>query len=435
MLLYLPFHLLCYFLYKVMGITVAPSKLTPIPYGRAKPTPLHKQANSVTKVIRTPRGFKYTVNTRIMEAVAFGKCRRKRCKTVLLIHGAYTDSSLWQNIMPRLCRMGYNVYAMDLPGFGGSEFQTALLDLTPDELADELGGFMCAYFKHMAISNAVVVGYSFGGFMAMMAAKHAECKRNMDRLLLVAPAGVYPIGSRWSHLYAVVFRLKMLSLFAPELQNQGENLVMRFFETGIYGSRWLKPTLPILLSFGKPCRVIGGSYDGIFSVDHGFLLEEITHKAIRYDGCALSDHYISEKSLLEDHLMDSFKRLVRCSRSKRHRRKACLRRYFLTALSSKVSGLDTRGMLVGIEGSSFYENFHRYREALIAMSKESQEAALKYIRSTPGACSSSGRACMNVEPGIGSTKRAARSRMSVRGRMIRQHRCKRLKALAKCYLR
>lgn len=369
MILYFPFHIIHVVLNKLFGINLS---LSPLPQNISTIEDSPKCFSTFIN-ISTSRGIHYKVHSLFMKN-ASSKTQRFKTQDIMLVHGAYSDSSTWHGVMPKLASMGYNVHAIDLPGFGKSEFKGNLLELSVDDLADELGLFMYVYMTSMKLNNVIMIGHSFGGFASIMACRHEQCKKMIDRMLLVAPAGIYPIGSRWSHLHAVIFRLKMVSMISYDLQNQGENIIMKFFETGLLGSKWLYPALGPLLSFGKPCRIIGGSQDGIFTVDHGFLLEEITKGYICYDGCPLSDHYINDKSELENYLIHSFQRLIQPMKIGT---REPTRRLFLEELAKKISDLDTGDMRVGIESNAFYELFKNYRQKLLKLSDECHEKALQ----------------------------------------------------------
>jgi pimeloyl-ACP methyl ester carboxylesterase len=372
MILLLPFHMINFVLTRIFGISIP---ITVFPMKRSEAREDAPDIRSRIDTVVTRGGHRYTLHTRFLGKTTASKkpTKNKSARPVVFLHGAYADSGMWTDMMRRVSRMGHDVYALDLPGFGSSTYPGEILDLEAPALASELADLTHAYLGDggLGLSRVVLVGYSFGGFVGALAAGHAGCGRLVDSMLLVAPAGVYPVGSRWCHLHAVVFRLKMLSMLSFELQNQGENLIMRFFETGLQGSRWLVPTLGMLMRFGKPCRVLGGSRDYIFTTDHGILLEEISRGAIRYDGCPLTSHYFFDKSsLLEEYLIRSFRKLTRNSRTQRRRVSTGSR--YLRALGQR---LDMRvfwddRVRVGVESSSFLTSFGALRDRLCSTARD-----------------------------------------------------------------
>lgn len=241
------------------------------------PTPLKptKAPDSIMVHIKTKAGLDYTLHTRVYRGPA--KRQRRRSSQILLLHGAYCDSGMWANVAAQLAHTTHaDIFALDLPGFGDSTMDSRLLDMSVDDTCQELQDVMGRYIGKMGLRHFVLVGYSFGGFVASLVVSHQKHKHHVHRCLFIAPAGFFPLGARWAHLHAIVFRLKMLSMLAPDLQSQGENLIMKFFNTSITGSRWLRPALASVLQSGVDCRFLSGSQDNIFNVEQALLIEELS---------------------------------------------------------------------------------------------------------------------------------------------------------------
>ena len=97
---------------------------------------------------------------------------------VVLIHGAGMDRTVWQFQARALAGHGYDVYAVDLPGHGGSQGPPPT-DI--EGYADWLVGFLDA----AGIDQAVLVGHSMGSLIAIdVAARHP------DRVLALVLLGV-----------------------------------------------------------------------------------------------------------------------------------------------------------------------------------------------------------------------------------------------------
>ena len=92
---------------------------------------------------------------------------------LLLLHGFCADHRIWEAVLPRLERR-YRVLRPDLPGCGRSE---AL------EGAGNIGAMaeaVRALLRHEGISQAVVIGHSMGGYVALeLAATHPDCLAGM----------------------------------------------------------------------------------------------------------------------------------------------------------------------------------------------------------------------------------------------------------------
>src|SRR5919198_3766896 len=123
-----------------------------------------------------PAAETVTVGGRSLRYVRYGEGD----ETVVLLHGFGGDLLTWLFVAEPLAR-GRVVYALDLPGHGGSS--TEVGDATVDAFAAVLGEFLDA----LGIERAHLVGHSLGGAIAVAyASAHPERVRS---LVLVASAG------------------------------------------------------------------------------------------------------------------------------------------------------------------------------------------------------------------------------------------------------
>jgi pimeloyl-ACP methyl ester carboxylesterase len=89
--------------------------------------------------------------------------------TYVLVHGAFQDSRVWDDVAPKLRAKGHQVITVDLPGRAG--------DPTPPERATLDG-----YRDHVAgivakqAGPVVLVGHSFGGFTISAVAEQTPAK-------------------------------------------------------------------------------------------------------------------------------------------------------------------------------------------------------------------------------------------------------------------
>lgn len=113
---------------------------------------------------------------------------------VVLLHGYGDSSDGWRRAVPALLRH-HRVIAIDLPGFGRS--------LHPRPHAD-LAGYYSDFFadlaKQLRIERTAVVGHSLGGALALTIA--LKRPHNVDRLVLIAPAGLGDAAPWWWHAIA-----------------------------------------------------------------------------------------------------------------------------------------------------------------------------------------------------------------------------------------
>jgi pimeloyl-ACP methyl ester carboxylesterase len=104
---------------------------------------------------------------------------------LVLLHGLATSSVIWAAVLGELSRTRH-VVTVDLPGFGRSAAVGAEFELEP--VAARIARGLAA----RGIAGPYdVVGHSLGGVVA--AALAAARPRSVDRLVLVAPAGLAPL--------------------------------------------------------------------------------------------------------------------------------------------------------------------------------------------------------------------------------------------------
>lgn len=115
---------------------------------------------------------------------------------LVLVHGGGTDHSgiSWYRLMAPLAE-DREVWAVDLPGFGGSVDTPPVGG--PHELAAALGDAMAT----LGLGRAVVAGVSMGGDVALNLA--LDRPDAVAGLVLIAPGGLVPrVGGRATHFWA-----------------------------------------------------------------------------------------------------------------------------------------------------------------------------------------------------------------------------------------
>lgn len=113
-------------------------------------------------------------------------------KNLILLHGFAFTSKEWENIgiIQKMSRLGFNIYAVDYPGFGSSESN----DNFSIQRGNALNGasFILAFMDFMGIGRASVIGASMGGGIAILGATDSEMR--IDRMIVIGP-GWYPKDS------------------------------------------------------------------------------------------------------------------------------------------------------------------------------------------------------------------------------------------------
>ena len=83
--------------------------------------------------------------------------------TVLFLHGWCIDGTYWKNQVEYFSK-NYNVYAIDLPGFGKSKAERT--NWTIEEYANDV----TAFIDTMNLKNVVIIGHSMAGEIMLQTA-------------------------------------------------------------------------------------------------------------------------------------------------------------------------------------------------------------------------------------------------------------------------
>jgi pimeloyl-ACP methyl ester carboxylesterase len=137
-----------------------------------------------------------------MTALAY--TRRGAGAPLVLLHGIGGAGEAWDPVVGSLAER-FDVIAVDLPGFGGSEALPAYVEPSPAVLAAAVAGFL----DDLAVTAPHVAGNSLGGWVALELA----AIRPVASLALLSPAGLWrrtaPLynrvslrGTRWGARHA-----------------------------------------------------------------------------------------------------------------------------------------------------------------------------------------------------------------------------------------
>lgn len=95
--------------------------------------------------------------------------------TLVLVHGALNDHTVWRPLVPGLERHGWRVLAIDLPGHGGSGAALPAVEAMADWLLAEL--------DRRELGPVALAGHSMGSLIALEAAARAPARMTHLALL------------------------------------------------------------------------------------------------------------------------------------------------------------------------------------------------------------------------------------------------------------
>ena len=101
---------------------------------------------------------------------------------LLLLHGLGDSSHDWDLILPALLQAGFRVYALDLPGHGGSAWLAQAADYTAQNFSASLEAWIAGL---ELAEHLYLVGHSLGGYLALdYTIRHPAAVRS---LALISP--------------------------------------------------------------------------------------------------------------------------------------------------------------------------------------------------------------------------------------------------------
>jgi len=113
-----------------------------------------------------------------------GEDHQSQRETMVFIHGAAMDHTVWTLYTRYWAKAGYNVVALDLPGHGlsGGEVPATI---------EQNAEFVCGFIKELNLDNAVtVVGHSMGSLVALECASQLSGLKRLIMLGTAVPMGV-----------------------------------------------------------------------------------------------------------------------------------------------------------------------------------------------------------------------------------------------------
>jgi pimeloyl-ACP methyl ester carboxylesterase len=214
----------------------------------------------------------------------FFVCPEENPETLVLLHGE-NESSFVMLDLAILLSQRYSVLVVDIPGFGRGP--TVNSQEPVKDIVTQLGTF-CA---NMGLSSFVLVGHSFGGYLAIHFC--ASFPTRVKQLILVGPIGVFPgfgtLGAYWIAIYKLhkwpsmagkwgkIMAHFFLSddyhwLLASHSTNSSHEIIASMLHLGFSGGCWQETVSHLLSEFQIPVCLIYGQYDSIVPVHQGYAL-------------------------------------------------------------------------------------------------------------------------------------------------------------------
>jgi len=127
---------------------------------------------------------------------------------IVILHGWGSNLDNFE-IVSNFLKNKYKVYAIDLPGFGGSSIPTEALSVI------DYANIIHKFLDISNIVNPILIGHSFGGRIIITLIGYL--KYNAQKIVLVNSAGIKPKRSIW--YYIKTYTYKFLKQFKKIMPN------------------------------------------------------------------------------------------------------------------------------------------------------------------------------------------------------------------------
>ena len=129
---------------------------------------------------------------------------KKKAPSLLLLHGDCASTLSFIELIQGL-NEEYDLYLIDLPGFGRSHLMEGdSLDATTNSTCaiSFNVNFVAAFVRHYNLEKITLLGHSWGAFLAI----HYGSRFPVDRLILLSPAFLFPALSRYGLYVSFLFK-------------------------------------------------------------------------------------------------------------------------------------------------------------------------------------------------------------------------------------
>jgi pimeloyl-ACP methyl ester carboxylesterase len=196
-------------------------------------------------------------------------------KNIILLHGWGSNLNIFNFIISSL-KDNYNVYAIDLPGFGESDMPNNPLWINDYSL------IIKKFIEYFNIDNPILIGHSFGGRIIIKLL--SKFKLDVNKIVLIDSAGIRP--KRTIKYYFKIYLYKFLKLFKHILGIKYLNYIRKLFGSSDYNmvNDVLKKTLintvnedlkKDLSNIDKETLIVWGENDNITPVKDAKVINKL----------------------------------------------------------------------------------------------------------------------------------------------------------------
>ncbi len=200
---------------------------------------------------------------------------------IVILHGWGLSGRTFDLLKIALSRLGYAVFAPDLPGFGKEPPPRAAWRLR------DYAHFVHKYLDSHSIRKPIFIGHSFGGRISLK--YHEMYPNDVTALVLTGTPGFTPIPRRRLLLFVFIAKIGKFLFSLPPLsfiRNQAQRWyyyvvgAREFFRAEgvmreIFKNIVAESLIPGMEAVRVPCLILWGEYDIIVPLSIGRRMQEI----------------------------------------------------------------------------------------------------------------------------------------------------------------
>lgn len=183
-------------------------------------------------------GVPATLQTRVVDGVTIRFLRAGSGEPLVFLHGATIGWGQWfANIA--FFAQSFSVYALDMPGAGGS----TPIDFLTANMESSVVRVLAHFLQAEGVAHAAIVGHSWGGWVAVQLAMRSDV--SVSRLLLISPVG-FTAAVPWR--YRMLASAPIVHLLARTVMRPVQKNMETFLQGVLASPHDMPPALSRLLS-------------------------------------------------------------------------------------------------------------------------------------------------------------------------------------------